>query len=1158
MLKLLNSLLSKAQQEVFNFKDNLLLSNINNKFIDFLSILIATKNTNNNIIIIAQNSTEAKHIYNITKLLNIANCFYFESLVNNLYDNTIALKSTMANRLSTLVNIQNNKSNIVITTPLGFLNRTIPKEILNNSILTLTKGNKLSLSILTSYLIENNYKKVDTVIDIGTFCIRGDIIDINAFALENNLQSNAIRIELFDDIIEKIKLFDINNQRSIEEIDNIRIIPSSEVVINEDTISNFINNTKDNSNYNSILELLQNNIVSQGLEHYLPFFYKNPSVLIDYLPNAKLILLGEDNILHNQIKDINNEYASLKESKNIPIEPSKIALSIEEIDDILLKTPYIYTNNFDYIAEKNNSNIKAINFSVDDFNIIYSKYKHLSDDYINNFTKFIIETKFKAIIFLLDVDFKNNLIKALDNKKISYSNNLTDNVSIYLVDCPFNIQSGFIFNNFAFINQQDITGVIKTWIDDYKPKQINHEKFLQQLSTIAINDIIVHEKHGFGKYLGIKTLNIHNTEHDFLEILYKNNEKLYVPVENIDLISLYSSNDEEVALDNLSSNSFENKSKKVKEEIKDIAYDLIKISAQREIEKGLNININYNDYKKFSDSFGYVETADQQKAIDDIIADFTNNKISDRLVCGDVGFGKTEVAMRAAFLVAHSGYQVMVITPTTLLTEQHFNSFKERFKDFPITIAKLSRFTSKKDKKDLEINLENGEIDIIIGTHALLFDNIKFKNIGLVIIDEEQNFGVVHKEKLKTLRANTHLLTLSATPIPRTLQLSLKGVKDLSLITTPPVEKLPINTFVLQSNLVTIKQAIETEINRGGQVFFVCAKIADIKDLKDLISSLNLNIKYTVLHGQMPSSEIEQNMLDFANKKYDLLICTNIIESGLNLKNVNTIIIHQAYIFGLSQLYQLRGRVGRGNIKGYAYLLYNNINTLTAKAQKRLEILKSLDYLGASFALASYDLDMRGAGNLLGEKQSGHIKEIGYSLYQKLLTQEINYLKQNKNNVQLLNFSPNINLNAPVLIPKTYISNIEILMEIYQKIGAIEAINELDDIKIELMDRFGSIPYQTQNLLITIELKIKAKEVLIEKIIFGNKGVSLYFYNNICTYVDKLLEYIMQNSNILSIKPPSILFVNISNNNDADTIQKNTNQINAIKKILKDLSNFNK
>lgn len=1143
-----------------NYYNQTNINSNNSSFNNFIAVLTALQSSNNHIIIAPDNAT-ATDLYNLATYLNSnnKNVFYFPALFTTPYQKFAVKKSLLHKRMHVLNSLlQNSQNNLVITTAMAFISKIISTDYLQQHTLTLKTNQKLSLSALKQYLVNSNYQHVGLVNHPGSFAIRGDIIDI--CTLSTNNTTLAVRIDMFDDTIEQIRVFNTETQTTISTLNTITLFANTEIIFNPTTIQNFTTNYLNTFNENNphLIEQISQNIVPVGIEHLITLLYSNTNYLHNYLPNCTIIdTYGMQNLQDLANKHISayvsiNKQISTFSSQQLILHPSKIIASANQISSLYSNHNVIsFSNN-----PSQNNYVNCLNFDVQ-----FASFK-ANNNHIQATINFIKQhKKYNIVIFTQSQDFYTQLTQSLTANNILFSNQLNNTSKIKILETNFNINANFIANNTIITTEYNITGVAKTWVNqDYVSNNTNYKKILQQLSTIGIGDIVVHNKHGLGKYLGITNLTVNNIKHDFLEIEYKNCEKLFVPVENIDLISLYSSsNAEDVVLDKLGSNNFETKQQKVKEQIKDIAYDLVKISANREIQKGIPLEINSGEYNQFAKEFLYVETNDQKNAINDIINDVVNQKPIDRLICGDVGFGKTEVAMRACFLFANGGYQVIVIAPTTLLVEQHYKTFKNRFANFNITIDKLSRFTSAKHKKEIVTNLANGSLSIIIGTHAVLSSTIKYKNLGLIVIDEEQSFGVVQKEYLKSLKANSNVLTLSATPIPRTLQLSLKGVKDLSLITTPPTLKLPINTYVLPVDYLAIKEAILNEVTSGGQVFFVCPKIADITELTNIVESLNLNIKSISLHGQMPKEDIENNMIAFESKEFDLLICTNIIESGLNLKNVNTIIIYNSNNFGLSQLYQLRGRVGRGNIQGNAYLLYNP-QKLTPKAQKRLEVMQSLDYLGASFTLASYDLDIRGAGNLLGEQQSGHIKEIGFDLYQKLLQQEINNLKQNNSNsVDLVNFSPSINLNIPIFLPKTYINNIEVSMQMYQKIGNVKNITDLEDIKTELLDRFGAIPEPAQNLLTTVAIKLQAQTLYIEKIIASSKGIAMYFYNNNCPYVDKLLTLIANPVHNLSIKPPSVLFLNVDNtlNPNQEIVESYANkQIKALQSCLNNLKNL--
>ncbi len=1128
---------------------NYKFSNLTNDFAKFLLLELIQDNSQDSLIIFSTDA-EAEQFYDFVKLYSDISINFFPSFSIEPYQNVSPHKSLMVKRIEVLSNIYLNKNqkNIVVTSVLGIIQKTIAKKYLDNNFLFLKTGNEFKMSALVEFLISKNYKKVSLVSEEGEFALRGDILDICSPEI------GAIRIDFFDDNIERMRRFDVISQKSYEDILEINIKPSSEIFLNEKTIDTFKHNYLKffiESN-KKLFELLDNNILSKGIENYITLFYEETATILDYLKDYNVFSFDNfDYHLKQTVESYQEEYNYLINEKNIfkssenILPPNALILNENEVISKIEQQSRYYLSKT-RVDEENN-----INFDVRLLAPEFSVYKKREKSPLYALINFIKDNSDKQFLIFVSTDtFSEKLRVMLKGSHICFSLNKKDNQQVSIINNS-NIQEGFIIDNRIIITEYEITGIKKTFSSK---KKKSGNKILQQLSTIEIDDIIVHVKHGFGRYKGIQTLPVNGAEHDFLEIEYKNNEKLYVPVENIDDITRKSSNNDEINLDKLGSTAFEKKSSKIKEKIKDIAYDLIQLAAQRILKKAPIIDFNQEDYDDFLKGFPYVETEDQQNAINDVIKDLTTGIPSDRLICGDVGFGKTEVILRGAFLTANSGYQVAVISPTTLLCNQHYNNFKERFKDFPIRIEQLSRFSTPIKRKQYKKELSDGKIDIIVGTHALLAKDIKFKNLSLIVIDEEQSFGVLHKEKLKTLKEEVHILTLSATPIPRTIQLAFKGIKELSTISTPPVDKLPIITYVLPIDYIAIKKALLKEKERGGQIFFVCPRISDIGGIKTAIDNLNLDISYAVAHGQMPTEIIEQNMLDFKEKQYDMLISTNIIESGIDLHNVNTIIILRSDIMGLAQLYQLRGRVGRGQNQAYAYLLYDNLKPLNPKAEKRLQVLQNLDYLGAGFSLATYDLDMRGAGNLLGEEQSGQVEEIGSELYQKLLEQEIKHIKNivkkdSNQNASYYNFSPNISLNIPVFIPKKYISDMETAMEIYQRIGAIETYQEIVDVKEELQDRFGNLPYQVENLLTSIELKISAKLALIEKIIFGSKGIQLTFYKQSFNKVDELLNYIQSKQGLLNLKPEGSIVIS---SNDLESRE----QIRLTLQVLEDIKNL--
>ena len=688
-----------------------------------------------------------------------------------------------------------------------------------------------------------------------------------------------------------------------------------------------------------------------------------------------------------------------------------------------------------------------------------------------------------------------------------------------------NLAHGFRGDGWCLISEQDILGERQT---RRTTKKVTAKDFIADVSSLSIGELVVHVEHGIGKFLGLENITAGGAPHDCLKILYANDAKLFVPVENIDMVSRYGLEDDNIQLDTLGGVAWQAKKAKVKEKIRDIAEKLIKIAAERHLKEADIFIPPSGPYDEFCARFPYSETDDQLNAITDVLKDLGQGSPMDRLVCGDVGFGKTEVALRAAFAVAMSGAQVALIVPTTLLARQHYYNFKKRMEGFPIKVKMLSRLVTPKEAEETRKGLADGAVEIVIGTHALLSKDIKFCNLGLLIIDEEQHFGVAHKEKLKALKSNVHVLTLTATPIPRTLQMSLTGVKQLSIIGTPPVDRLAARTFVMPFDKVMIKEAIYREKFRNGQTFFVCPRVSDIFGVEKELRELVPDIKILVAHGQMPVKHLEEVMNDFADGKADMLLSTTIIESGIDMPSVNTMIVYRADMFGLAQLYQLRGRVGRGKLRGYCYFTVPKQKNLKPVAERRLSILQALDTLGAGFSLASHDMDIRGSGNILGEEQSGHIKEVGVALYQHMLEEEIARLKAGEfeqDKQASLEWAPQITTGIPIMIPETYVKDLGVRLGLYKRIGEIKDKNMLLDMKEELIDRFGKLPPEVDNLLKTVEIKQLAVLANVEKIEAGGKGILLSFHNNTFAAPDKLIDFVTKQFGAVKIRPDQKLFI---------------------------------
>jgi transcription-repair coupling factor (superfamily II helicase) len=685
------------------------------------------------------------------------------------------------------------------------------------------------------------------------------------------------------------------------------------------------------------------------------------------------------------------------------------------------------------------------------------------------------------------------------------------------------LESGFEAGDLAVISEQDILG---DRLVRQKRKSKRPQDFLTEVAALTPGDLVVHVDHGIGRFEGLKTIEAAGAPHDCLELHYAGGDRLFLPVENIELLTRYGSEETEVQLDKLGGGAWQARKARMKQRIREMAGALMKIAAARILKEAPRLVPPEGLYDEFSARFPYDETEDQQNAIDSVLDDLGSGRPMDRLVCGDVGFGKTEVALRAAFVTAMSGKQVAVVVPTTLLARQHYKTFCERFRGLPLNIAQASRFVPAAEMKKVKEGLTDGSVDIVVGTHALLGKTIKFKDLGLIIIDEEQHFGVSHKERLKELRAEVHVLTLSATPIPRTLQLALTGVRELSLITTPPVDRLAVRTFITPFDPLLIREALLRERYRGGQAFYVVPRLDDLADVKAFLDKEVPEAKVAVAHGQMAAGQLEDIMTAFYEGKYDILLSTTIVESGLDIPTANTLIVHRADMFGLSQLYQLRGRVGRSKTRAYALFSVPANKPLTVQAERRLKVLQTLDTLGAGFQLASHDLDIRGAGNLLGEEQSGHIKEVGYELYQQMLEEAVAQLKAGIEEPAEDQWSPTIQVGAPVMIPESYVADLQLRLGLYRRLSTLETDAEIDAFGAELIDRFGPLPSEVDQLLKIMAIKVLCRRANVEKVDGGPKGIIVSFRDNAFANPNGLVAYVAEQASFAKVRPDmKIVFI---------------------------------
>lgn len=1060
------------------------------------------------------------------------------------YDRVSPNSTITAKRVDTLSQIVFNeeKRPLAVITSIGaVLQKLPPAKIFKNARKSVKVGGKLNFDDFLHYIVINGYTRVEQVMEAGEYAVRGDITDIFPSGLENPL-----RIDLFDDEVERIRFFDAVSQRTIGELKEYTFQVAGEVVPDKKTINCFREKYREyfgaEGMYDEIYETVSAGRKYMGMENWLPLFYEDslPS-LFDYLPTASVVLgRNTEDAMQTKLTGITDYYEARVEALQVkknkadeetyrPLQPDMLYLTSDEFNDKLRQRQATYFTSMSGVGNKPSIDVKAIpgrDFSHSRHISNAAVYKELSDYLSEN-------GKLKRIIccysqgsrerlqsLMCEYGIKN--VALADEWNTALKLCIQKKIVLVLAD----LIHGFRDDEYCFVSEQDILGERQ----HRKVKKVTSKDFIADVSALSVGELVVHISHGIGRFMGLETIEADGAPHDCLKILYAHDDKLFVPVENIDVISRYGSDDENIQLDVLGGAAWQAKKARVKEKIKDIAEKLIKLAAERHLKSAESFYIQGGVYDEFCSKFPYSETDDQLKAIQDVLQDLEAGEPMDRLVCGDVGFGKTEVALRAAFTVAMSGAQVALIVPTTLLARQHYINFTERMHGFPLKVRMLSRLSSAKEVKNTKEGMASGEVNIVIGTHALLGKDIKFSNLGLLIIDEEQHFGVAHKEKLKALKTDVHVLTLSATPIPRTLELSLTGVKQLSIIATPPIDRLAARTFVMPFDRVMMKEAIYREKFRGGQTFFVCPRVSDIPDMEKILRALVPDIKIAVAHGQMPAKQLEDIIGDFADGKYDLLLSTTIIESGIDMPRVNTMIIHRADMFGLAQLYQLRGRIGRSKIRGYCYFTIPPKKKLNPTSEKRLAILQALDSLGAGFSLASHDMDIRGSGNVLGTEQSGHIKDVGIALYHHMLEEEIERQKVGLHGstgsvIQNTEWAPQITTGVPLMIPESYVGDLGVRLGLYRRIGSLKDESELLDMREELTDRFGAIPPEVENLLKTIEIKQLCYKANISKIDAGSKGILIAFHDNKFAAVDKLLDLISRSFGVLKIRPDQKLFV---------------------------------
>ncbi|MFT7105961.1 MAG: transcription-repair coupling factor (superfamily II helicase) [Yoonia sp.] len=1047
------------------------------------------------------------------------------------YDRVSPNTNISAARMATLAGLVHGMpANFILLTSLSAATQRIPaRKLLREAAFKATVGNRMDEEALRHFLVRMGFTQSPTVMEPGDYAVRGGIIDIYPPG-----QSGPVRLDLFGDVLDGARRFDPATQRTTEKLIEVELAPVSEVILDEAAITRFRQSYRIEfgaaGTDDPLYEAVSAGRKHAGVEHWLGFFQDDLETLFDYLPNATVTLDDQSTPMRIARWDsISDQYGTRMH-----------ALTQKgRMDSVYKPAPpeLLYLN--DAAWEKAVANRRVMQLSplkqATGMSVIDAGGKigrnflpERQQEHINLFSALADHVKAMlgqgpVVIASYSEGARERLEGLIADEGIENSILVKDfsrigKTGLHLAVWP--LDHGFEAPGITVISEQDVLG--DRLIRQTKRKR-KAENFLTEANSLSVGDLVVHVDHGVGRYLGMEVVTALGAAHECLLLEYAENSKLYLPVENIELLSKYGH--DTGLLDKLGGGAWQAKKAKLKERIRQIAERLIRVAAERELRTAPVLDPPDGLWDQFLARFPYVETDDQLTAIGDVLNDLASGRPMDRLICGDVGFGKTEVAIRAAFVAASSGVQVAIIAPTTLLARQHYQSFAERFRGFPVNVRPLSRFVSTKDANLTREGLTNGTVDIVVGTHALLAKSVKFKNLGLLVIDEEQKFGVQHKERLKQLRTDVHVLTLTATPIPRTLQMSLSGVRDLSIIGTAPIDRLAIRTYVSEFDTITMREALLREHYRGGQSFLVVPRIADMAEMEDFLKREVPEVTYVIATGQMAAGKLDDRMNAFYDGKFDVLLATTIVESGLDIPTANTMIVWRADMFGLSQLYQIRGRVGRSKTRAYAYLTTKPRQKLTDTAQKRLRVLGSIDTLGAGFTLASQDLDIRGAGNLLGDEQSGQMREVGYELYQQMLEDQIAAIRsgQAEGIIDDGHWAPQINLGVPVLIPHTYVPDLDVRLGLYRRLSELTTKVELEGFAAELIDRFGKLPREVNTLILVVRIKAMCKRAGIAKLDAGPKGATIQFHNDKFASPKGLVDFVHEQNGMAKIKNNKIV-----------------------------------
>ena len=1054
------------------------------------------------------------------------------------YDRASPSLRAQAERLATLHALQKPATGpqLLVTTVNAVTQRTLTPFRIRQLVAKLAPGERIDRDKLSALLQANGYTRTDTVADPGEYAVRGGLVD-----LWPSGEEMALRLDFFGDEIESVRRFDVANQRSVDRIDGFTLLPASETLLDEDSIKRFRSGYRERfgatATGDPLYQAISDGRRLAGMEHWLPLFEEKLASLFEHLGDNDVIVrdAGTPGAADNRFEAITDYQANRVRAQSSdpgsyrPLPTASLYLAPEEWERAIekraihLATPY-----------REPPSATVLDFDVDgprDFAPERTAQENVYEAVAAHARKLQRDGR-KLILASYSVGSRERLSGLLRDHGLEHFE-FVDSWQAALgaakakakgavALCVLPLDHGFTTPDIALLTEQDMLG---DRLVRRQRRKKSTDAFLQELATLSPGDLVVHADHGIGRYEGLTSIPVGKAPHDCVQLSYAGGDKLFVPVENIDVLSRYGS-DGEVGLDKLGGVAWQSRKARMKERIREIAGDLMKTAAARALRTG-ELAEPDTAYPEFVNRFPYQETEDQERAIADVLDDLGAGKPMDRLVCGDVGFGKTEVALRAAFVAAMAGMQVAVVCPTTLLARQHYQNFVERFRGFPMNIGRLSRLVTAGEAKNVREGLESGQIDIVVGTHAVFSKQVAFKRLGLVIVDEEQRFGVTHKERLKAMKADVHVLTLTATPIPRTLQMAMSGLRELSVIQTPPVDRLAVRTYVMPWDPVVLREALLREHYRGGQSFFVTPRVADLPDIEKFLREEVPEISFVTAHGQMAPTEVEERMSAYYDRKYDVLLSTTIVESGLDIPSANTMIVHRADRFGLAQLYQLRGRVGRGKARAYAYLTTPPGRLMTEAADKRLQVLVNLDTLGAGFHIASHDLDIRGAGNLVGDEQSGHIKEVGFELYQSMLEDAIMAAKAGGTDIPeaKVDFSPQINVDAPILIPEAYVPDLELRMGLYRRMNELETRADIDSFAAEMIDRFGKLPEETRNLIDVIGIKLECRAARVAKLDVGPKGALVTFAEGGFPNVPGLFGYIERLKGTAKLRPDDKLVI---------------------------------